>query len=203
MLAVIIFVVFFLPACNNRMSTIDDEGEETLTNLEELMLPENQISDIKGLETLANLKRLNLEGNQISEIKCLENLTNLEMLNLNRNQITELKGLQTLTNLKTIWMQQNNIQKLMDLNFILPLDTIYLSDNQISYINWDSLDSKIDKNEIERRTYLDGNPIGEPSPLENILNQGIKLNSVGNFEQAIDYFLKIIKGFVYAGNAWA
>jgi len=30
MLAVIIFVVFFLPACNNRMSTIDDEGEEIL-----------------------------------------------------------------------------------------------------------------------------------------------------------------------------
>lgn len=30
MLAAVIFVVFFLPACNNRVSTVNDEGEEIL-----------------------------------------------------------------------------------------------------------------------------------------------------------------------------
>ncbi|MDB9455141.1 trypsin-like peptidase domain-containing protein, partial [Dolichospermum circinale CS-541/06] len=70
-----------------------DQANQTLTNLTELNLNGNQISDIKPLSNLTNLTSLNLWGNQISDIKPLSNLTNLTSLNLWGNQISDIKPL--------------------------------------------------------------------------------------------------------------
>ena len=64
------------------------------TNLQQLVLSNNQIKgiiEIKGLDKLVNLQTLRLYNNQITEIKGLDNLVNLQELNLSYNQITEIK----------------------------------------------------------------------------------------------------------------
>ena len=75
-------------------------GELTEADLEkvtELVLSENQLTDVKGLEKLTQLKRLDLYGNQLTDVKGLEKLTQLKGLDLRGNpdltktQIAELK----------------------------------------------------------------------------------------------------------------
>ena len=67
------------------------KGLETQTDLNALILNNNNITEIKGLETLKNLIRLELRDNQITEIKGLENLANLEVLSLENNNIENIK----------------------------------------------------------------------------------------------------------------
>ena len=62
-------------------------GIEYSTNLLELFLPDNQISDISPLARLTNLSYLLLSGNQISDISDLARLTSLDYLTLNSNPL--------------------------------------------------------------------------------------------------------------------
>ena len=57
-----------------------------LTNLEELDISENDISDLTPLSGLKNLKYLYLYSNNISDISPLAELTNLERLDLRYNE---------------------------------------------------------------------------------------------------------------------
>src|SRR4028118_1472540 len=82
-------------------------ANQTLSSLTELVLDNNQISDIKPLESLTNLTELHLEKNQISDIKPLESLTNLTGLWLTDNQISDIKPLESLTNLNWLDLEKN------------------------------------------------------------------------------------------------
>ncbi len=81
----------------NRLTKVP-KGLENLTQLEELWLYENQLTDVKGLEKLTDLKELHLTNNQLTEVpKGLEKLTQLKGLILTNNpdltkaQIVELQ----------------------------------------------------------------------------------------------------------------
>jgi Leucine-rich repeat (LRR) protein len=63
------------------------QANQTLTNLTELDLRNNKISDIKPLSNLTKLTWLDLERNQISDIKPLSNLTKLTILSLEGNPL--------------------------------------------------------------------------------------------------------------------
>lgn len=65
----------------------------TLTNLTNLTLFGNQISNINSLSTLTELTSLSLGGNQISNIIPLSSLTSLTMLSLSENQIRDISPL--------------------------------------------------------------------------------------------------------------
>ncbi|XP_035789195.1 protein flightless-1-like isoform X2 [Anopheles albimanus] len=72
---------------NNFPSSLD-----SLSNLKELDLSQNELSKVPGaLYNLANLRRLHLNDNAIEELSpMIENLTKLESLNLSRNKLTAL-----------------------------------------------------------------------------------------------------------------
>jgi hypothetical protein len=78
-----------------------------LTNLTELDLEYNQISDISVLSWLTNLRHLDLDGNQISDISALSGLTNLESLRLVFNQISDISDLSGLTRLSRLILFSN------------------------------------------------------------------------------------------------
>ncbi|CAL6023483.1 leucine-rich_repeat domain-containing protein [Hexamita inflata] len=59
-----------------------------LTNLTELDLQENQISDISAVSKLKNLKKLYLGSNRIEDISALQSLPDLTHLGLSKNQLT-------------------------------------------------------------------------------------------------------------------
>ena len=70
-----------------------------LTNLQELYLGGNQISDLTPLAALTSLTSLELGGNQISDLTPLAALTSLTSLELGGNQISDLTPLAALTSL--------------------------------------------------------------------------------------------------------
>lgn len=72
-----------------------------LTNLEELDISENHISDLTPLSGLKNLKYLYLYNNDLSDISPLAELTNLENLDLRYNEgITDYSAVSFVENLQ-------------------------------------------------------------------------------------------------------
>ncbi|QVK19322.1 leucine-rich repeat domain-containing protein [Mycoplasmatota bacterium] len=83
-----------------------------LTNLTNLNLGYNQVSDLTVLSGLINLTELNLVRNQINDITALSNLTNLRELSLHYNQISDLNALKNLINLTFLNIENNSISNL-------------------------------------------------------------------------------------------
>src|SRR4028118_2364465 len=106
-----------------------DVANQTLSSLTELVLQNNQISDIKPLQSLTNLTVLVLENNKISDIKPLESLTNLTLLFLNNNQISDIKPLESLTNLTVLYLNNNLLGDIKPLESLTNLTVLALGNN--------------------------------------------------------------------------
>ncbi len=103
---------------------------EKLTQLTELHLGGNQLTNVKGLEKLTQLTKLDLGLNQLTDVKGLEKCTQLVRLNLYNSQLTVLpKGLEKLTQLKTLWLYANNLTDVKVLEKLTKLESLYLDDN--------------------------------------------------------------------------
>ncbi|MDE0314263.1 MAG: leucine-rich repeat domain-containing protein [Candidatus Poribacteria bacterium] len=121
----------FLNAGNKGIETLT--GLETATNLIELHIHRNPITDLKPLANLTKLRSfhfwhippkitdldlqplanltalefLSLEGNGIKDIRPLKNLKNLQRLHLTHNHIVDFSPLSELTNLWQLWINDN------------------------------------------------------------------------------------------------
>ncbi|MDX2302321.1 MAG: leucine-rich repeat domain-containing protein [Microscillaceae bacterium] len=83
-------------------------------SLSELILVENQISDVSSLQSLTKLRKLNLHHNQIEDITVLHHLKALESLDLSENQIQEisLDFLNQLPGLNELYLSGNPIKNI-------------------------------------------------------------------------------------------
>ena len=113
----------------------EDITKEALAGLNELQASRKGITNLSGLEYCTNLIELNIWGNQISDILAVANLTSL---NLFGNQLTDLSGLAD-ANLPGLTYLNLNYNQLTDLNVLananLPsLTRLELYGNQISNI---------------------------------------------------------------------
>ena len=109
-------------------------GLQYCTNLTDLYLGSNQISDISALANLTNLTELELFGNEISDVSSLANLTKLTDLDLWANEISDISPLASLTNLTHLDLAGNQISDISPLTNLTNLTDIRLEDNQISDI---------------------------------------------------------------------
>ena len=113
------------------------EPLNSLKNLRELRLDENQIKDLRPLKSLTNLRELELNKNQIVDLRPLKSLTNLTYLDLSQNQIVDLEPLKGLYNLKYLCLSHNRIRTidcLEDVGYsLIHLD---VSNNSLSNINF-------------------------------------------------------------------
>ena len=130
-----------------------DEADRQLSSLTELLLVNNQISDIKPLASLTHLTKLWLINNQIGDIKPLVSLTKLTQISLINNQIGDIKPLASLTNLTQLDLRGNQISDIKPLASLTNLTKLILSGNQIGDIK--PLASLINLTDL----YLSGNPI--------------------------------------------
>ena len=111
-------------------------GLEHATNLTELYLWNNSISDISALSNLTNLTYLSLDGNDISDISALSNLTNLTNLDLRDNSISDISALSNLTNLTVLSLHRNfGNFSISVLSNLTNLTKLYLGNNRISDIS--------------------------------------------------------------------
>ena len=129
-----------------------------ITRLSVRVASYNQISDLSPLAPLNNLTKLDLSGNQISDLSPLARLTNLTELNLSSNhQISDLSPLARLTNLTVLNLRGNRITDLSPLAPLTNLTGINLSDNEISDL------SPLARLTNLRELVLEGNPLSNPT----------------------------------------
>ena len=113
------------------------KGLEKLTNLESLVLYNNQLTNAAGLEKLTQLKGLELGNNQLTDVADLGKLTQLRELNLasNNHPIKVPKGLENLTQLTSLHLSANQLTEPPEsLEKLTGLKYLYLQQNQLTEI---------------------------------------------------------------------
>ena len=174
----------FLLAPHQRIK--DLTGLEFATELTDIDLGENQITDLSPLRPLLNVNRLNISGNPlsdaalmplaqsiqlesldiseagISDLSVLSGLTNLVHLKLGHNEISDLTSLAGLTRLEMLELDQNRIWDLSPLSGLVNLKMLELSDNYISDL---FPLAELTNLEVLR---LKGNKISDVSPLTEL-----------------------------------
>ena len=155
-----------------NLTNEDIKDLDKMTNLTDLKLYGNKISDISSLKKLKNLISLNLNNNQINDISLLKNLTNLTYLDLGCNQISDISPLNNLINLTDLGLDSNRISDISSLENLTNLTDLRLWNNQISDIS--SLKNLINLKSL----YLYSNQISDISPLKNLTNlESLRLDS--------------------------
>jgi internalin A len=161
-------------------------ADRHLKSLTELILENNQISDLQPLSGLANLTSLDVDNNRIRDLQPLSGLTNLKHLAASKNQISTLKPLAGLTSLASLRVERNQISDLQPLSGLTDLRSIAVGKNQISSLKpltgltnltaLFSLDNKIsDLTPLRELTKLElielsTNQISDLTPLSGLIN---------------------------------
>ena len=139
-----------------------------LTNLRRLGLGRNNVTDISPLSGLTNLRTLGLSKNGIKDVsalvRVLSGLTNLTELHLRDNRITDISSLAGLTNLAALRLGNNNITDISSLASLTSLTNLHLSYNRITDIS--SLAGLAHLTELRLRD----NRITDISPLSGLTN---------------------------------
>lgn len=145
----------------NLLTTFSDKvfGFET-SNLKELNLKGNRLTELSSLSSLTSLTDLILSSNQLSNLPedILKNVTALENLDLSENQLTSLPDMifNDLFSIKAIHLHKNNLSK-VDAKLFEDqglIQQLYLSDNQLETVPLGFLDPFV----IQHTVRLHGNP---------------------------------------------
>ena len=107
-------------------------GLEHATNLTEVLLGHNPISDVSPLANLIQLRGLNMADCRISDLRPLVNLTRLESLRLHHNQIEDITPLANLTMLTDLWLVDNYITDVRPLENLTRLEELRIPNNAIT-----------------------------------------------------------------------
>ena len=141
-------------------------GLETATNLMELGLEANAISDLSPISGLTNLTFLHLRNNSISDISPIGRLTRLTFLHIGMNRIFNILPIAGLTQLTALGAGHNNITDISPLARLPNLARIGLHNNSISNIS--SLAGLTQLTEL----HLHNNSISDLWPL--VANTGLR-----------------------------
>jgi hypothetical protein len=143
-------------------------NNEISSNVTNLYLLGNQITDISPLSKLINLKVLDLSCNKIDDLNPLSSLINLRQLYLTDNQITDISPLSELLNLESLDLDDNRISNIFPLSSLTNLGgsygTLILSRNQITDITPLSNLTKLEWLDLRY------NQITDFTPLESLTN---------------------------------
>ncbi|KAM9323083.1 uncharacterized protein KZ484_021174 [Pholidichthys leucotaenia] len=145
----------------NHLTTFTDDvfGYEG-SNLKELNLKANYLSELSSLSSLTSLTNLILSSNKLSNISedIFRNLTALESLDLSENQLTSLPPMifKGLFSIEAIHLYSNNLTQLDTKLFVDQafIQRLYLSDNLLETVPTGLFDPFL----IQHTLRLHGNP---------------------------------------------
>ena len=156
------------------------KGLEFASNLTELHLYDNKISNINPLKNLVNLERLYLgynatNGNNVDNITSLEGLVNLRVLHLGRNNVSSLNSLRNLTRLTELYVECNNLKSISGIENLTNLTKLYFYGNEVSNLepvrNLNNLTHLYAGNYEHYYGWQNyGNRIEDLSPINNLIN---------------------------------
>ena len=121
----------------DKVSGVDNADDVTPAHLAaiiDLRLRSKGITSLKAgdFSGLSNLANLDLSDNSISNISVLSGLTKLTELNLSDNSISNISVLSGLTKLTTLYLERNVISSVSVLERLTKLTNLYLESNPIS-----------------------------------------------------------------------
>ncbi len=86
-----------------------------MTKLTEIVLSDNDLTDLSVLSKLTTLKKVTFHNNSVSDLSFAKKLKNLTVIGADNNGITDISALSGLTKLKEVWMGGNKITDLSPL----------------------------------------------------------------------------------------
>ena len=141
-------------------------AKEKMLQLQALSVSDKRINNISGLEFATNLRELDLNKNPITDLRPLANLTKLESLNLSEvspnTPYFDLRPLANLINLKNLSLENSRIS---DIRPLTGLKRLYILDIRYNAIeNIHPLAGLI----ALRTLLIQGNPIRDLRPLSGL-----------------------------------
>ena len=79
-------------------------------DITQLLLYDNELTDISGVKLFKNLKSLYLSNNKLIDIFDLKNLINLKVLSLGNNEIKDISVIKNLNNLEILYIQNLELE---------------------------------------------------------------------------------------------
>ncbi len=159
----------------------DLSGIENFTQIYDLQLQENRISNIQPLASLTKLSTLYLYSNKsINDLTPLSELDQLQVLSIYENDIEDISMLSKLENLTFLALNGNRIKDLSALANMTRLTELYLFDNNI--VNIEPIQN------LNNLTYLklENNEIVDVSIISNLKNlKGVSLHD-NNITTGVD-----------------
>ena len=141
-------------------------GLEFATNLRELYISQNPITDLRPLSNLTQLVVLHFwhyPANPTNlDLSPLVNLINLEELSLEGNGVSDISPLAGLRKLRELTLTNNRIEEVRSLMGFLNLEVLSLEANGITDIN------SLSKATNLRELHISQNPITDLRPLSNL-----------------------------------
>lgn len=146
------------------LGIVDLTGLGELTDLEDIILDDNDITDVAPLAGLPNLYALSISGNAIGDLTPLGSLTALRALALENNGVSvDLSQLSSLSSLLSLYLASNDISDVSDLAGLTDLVYLVLADNDLDSADLthlegmsDLLGLQLDQNNITDVTSLSG-----------------------------------------------
>lgn len=117
--------------------SLEDEDIKNLkymTNLKEIIISNNKITDLSVISNLTNLEKVTFHNNSVSDISFVKKLTKLKVFGAEGNGIKDISPLAGLKNLEEIWLSRNNISDISSLKNHTKLKRVSLSNNKLKSI---------------------------------------------------------------------
>ena len=141
-------------------------GLQFASNLSELHLEDNKISDLSPIAGLIELNRLDLNGNSISDLSPLKGLKNLTFLRLwgNRLLLSDLSPVAGLVNLEYLRVVFSSVSDLSPVAGLINLKYLGVTDNNVSDLS--PVAGLINLEELD----FGNSPASDLSPLAGLIN---------------------------------
>lgn len=155
-----------------------DLNQSDLDSVTKLVAVDQDIKDLSGIENLTNLKEIFLGGNPITNIDPLGKLTKLDNVNLTGCQIENISPLVSNTNIQFLFLSSNNIADITPLEKLTNIQYLSLDNNKIADVS--PLLKLTSLTDLE----ISGNSIKDTSPLKTLSSQlkrkDFDIDSAGN-----------------------
>lgn len=116
-----------------------------LTEVTELNLGANNISDLSPLAGLNKLTRLDFSLNKVADLKPLVGKNDLVIFNAAGNQIKDISPLSGMTKLEVVYLSNNQISDISPLLQLKSLKEVTLKGNKVSAADIDNLNKALPK----------------------------------------------------------
>jgi hypothetical protein len=173
------FVDPHLKAVVEEALWISDPTPEDMLGLLPLLVAESRgITDLTGLEYATNLQELRIRGNRVSDLSPLSGLTNLRYLDAHANQlISDISPLAGLKNMEMLIIRDNRIRDISPLSRLTRLEHLYLEYNQISDLSPLSGLANLQGITLQYNDIVDVSPLSGLTHLDHIDLRGNPLNA--------------------------